>query len=740
MKQSYILFKALLLSVFTMVPATAQPDTVVLNSTEFRFPETHPGKVFVVSKVIVNGQPPLKKGVEHAPAEGARTLQRAENRDLLGRRLHGEAYASRLARIRKKHELPTVPGLATPRKGLVTGAQGGDFSLPEGARLALVSNSPLLRNAGDLARLEKAEREAVRRKYGTLGKTFAEQVSALRENDSLDILVELEKEHPGYVNGVKVSMEERIRNGRAWANARPRMSPLEFLHRHGLKPLDEGRGRPRNTRLVQARASKAQILGLKEAQGVVSVSERKKPEVNAVPRPSSPLYPTLLASSHNPTGSMVESESGLGVATIESGLGSDYVSRLPDELKPVSYDVGWWGSVSGSYSTHSEGTYQLLAAGASGFQKYHYDEGYFGNIQDSIFNYHIASLSSSFANYWPSVTSPDSRAVDNMSYTYPYPLISLTAGNDGPAYTPDAQTYNSLIMGMVQHYDEATFQMDLEYWGWDSVNGFYVIPVAGTQWKNPPAKYGVLNDWELPSLVAPGFGPDPAWGVCFTGVWKTPTGVDWCPPGGTSFSAPVAAAMAAQVMANRSSYASPNRPTDARAVLLLTAENVDSGSWTPTYQDSRDGAGTISAANAVNIQLTKVDNEEGPHVAGIKSGYMSPEDFTGAAFITESYLVPGTIPSGMHLRLVLTWTSSPGINYAENEISDVSLFAHTNWGWRWSETWNSNTEIIDIPNASLTPNTSYDIKVYPTVHRTATDGPEEVYYTLAWAWVKDHAD
>jgi hypothetical protein len=727
----------------------AQTDTVVLNSTEFRFPETHPGRVFVVKKVVVNGQQGLRKDAEvpppsapsNAAAPGAIAGGGGVSRDAMGRVLKGGEYASRLARIRQAHALPTVAARNVGTEGLVTEAGNGHvarYQKSEDARFAIASNSPLIRSWRDLVRLEKAEREAVRKKYGTLGKTFNARVNALRDKDSLDVVIELEADHPGHVNGVTATLEERIQNARAWAKSRSRVAPSDFLRQRGLTEARVGQDKS-SRRLAMAKASKAQLLELKDAPGVVSVRERKKPAVATIPGAAPTTHLDLIASAQNPAGSMVEYD-GLAVATLESGLGNTYVYRLPGNMKPVAYEVGSWSPYPGGLSPHSEGTYHLLAAAATGHDKYHFNRWYFWEIQDSIVDHQISSLSSSWAWAWDDPTNEDSRAIDLLAITYPYSLISIPTGNLGGTYSSVAQTYNSLAVGNVQHYDLSHYQMDMEYVRWDSVLGFVPVFVPGTQWKNPNARYGSTNDWELPSLVAPGFTPDPYWGVTLEGVWFS-NGVDWSPPGGSSLSSPITAAMGAHVMAAYPQGTSVRTPF-AKAILLLTAQNVDSGYWAPGVQDSRDGAGTISGANAVHFAdnaVTVFPNND-PEVSAIGSGYMTEYDFDHWNTVTHQYKVPSTIPSGKHLRVVLTWTSSPGYNVAENEISDLSLDVQTNSGWKTSDTWNSNTEIIDVSNSELTPNGTYSIGINPKIHRMASDGTDYLYYAIAWTWVKDHAD
>jgi hypothetical protein len=91
--------------------------------------------------------------------------------------------------------------------------------------------------------------------------------------------------------------------------------------------------------------------------------------------------------------------------------------------------------------------------------------------------------------------------------------------------------------------------------------------------------------------------------------------------------------------------------------------------------------------------------------------------------------------------IVLTWTSSPGVSYFENELPDLDMGIVTDsWTGYGSYTWDSNVEIIDVPNEDLTPNSVYPLYVYPKFWRQAEDGPGISYYTVAWTWVKDHAD
>ena len=295
MKRSYIAIRGVLLALISTIPAHAQPDTVVLNRTQFRFPETHPGKVFTVSKIIVNGQQGLKKGQSEAldatpalsPSKAA--VKNSAGRDPLGRVLKTGEYASRMARIEKAHKLPTVARVAGKGETRIQDGFIPNELMGEDARFLITSDSPLIQNAQDLVKLEQAEREAMGRKYGALGKAFTERVQAMRATDSLDISIELKIEHPGFLNAFKATKEERIANGRAWAYAKPIVEPAEFLRRRGLKSTrDENMPRP-GSRITEARASREQILGLAREGSVVSVMERPRVVTTAVPWSGNPV-------------------------------------------------------------------------------------------------------------------------------------------------------------------------------------------------------------------------------------------------------------------------------------------------------------------------------------------------------------------------------------------------------------------------------------------------------------------
>jgi hypothetical protein len=724
--------------------ALSQSDTLVLNQTEFRFPETHPGEVFLVQKVMIAPKGSLNKtGAAEAEAELSDDAS-AANRDLRGR-LETSSYQERLARIQRKHGLPTLSARQSEEKPFKVPKR---FQMPKGSRFGVTSNSPRIKSGNDLAALEKAEREAVRRKYGALSPEFSRQVKAMKEDDEMDVSIELAVKGPGYINGMKATKEEQIANAKAWVSAKPVIQAPDLVRRYGLKRLNAQEGLEEKQRSLEVRASRNQIQQLAHVEGVVSIVKKLPIATASVPGSSEYGYEKLINSAYNPPGEMTN-YGGIDVATVESGIADSYVDCLPSDLKPVEYGVG--------SEVHAQATYHLLALGTPDNNRYHFFAYNFEGAGTSIVNNNIRSISTSWIRPWDGETQQDSRWVDNMAYLYPYPTFSLAAGNGrswdphpDSAFAPGAygydsvpisRTYNSLIVGNVQHYDNAHYTMETKVvTSWSGGN-----PVVSiwSETKNPPAKYGYAGDWELPSLVAPGYVPDPWWGFyegCLTTETHRGPGI------GTSLSAPVAAAMAANVAAARGGYPGPTRwGTEIRNILMLTAQDVDEQywHWGSEGSDSKDGAGTVSGTNAVKFVETREDVSPNnyPALQGMGSDYIDSATFVNSPTDqTYYYHVPSSLPEGKHLRVVLNWTSSPSLTVAENEVSDLALYVESENVWYQSNTFDSNVEIVDVDNGDLTPNDNYAIVVSPGVYRQATGGPNLLYYTVAWTWVKNQAD
>jgi hypothetical protein len=724
--------------------ALAVPDTLTLNQTEFRFPETHPGKAFVVRKLLIHdgsnsggfgGQNLNKASAQPGAGAAAAVDTKAPQlltRDVLGRTLGGARYQARLAQIRKKHALPLYASRSADKP--VPAGRIPREMMGAGSRVALISNSPLIRGPRDLARMEKEERAALRRRIGNLNPSLARALESKGSGDLVKVVVSLATEHPGFVNASKLKEKEQKENARKWMNRRTLVQKTDLVQRYALRESAAGENAERgNAKSVVTTVSKAKILEMSRDAAIAEISAWVEPKLLTVPGAGPADFESLINSGYNPPGDMYNYNGG-GVGQMEGGgLRDNFVNCIDPSLAPLTHTES---SFPEEYQVHSEGVYMLAALGTPDNDRYHFRTWDFDVARDSIINYGIRSFSTSNVVFNEEY-DPQARFVDQMAYVWPYPVISLPACNSGHAYVPCHRAYNALNVGNVQHYDNSHFSID---WILPYGMGTQAYEIL-TQSTNPAAVYGGDDDRELPHLLAPGTSPDPWWGFVHTCLLLDGgyLGQYWGPGSGTSFSAPVVNAMAANVTGANYNYNGPLRPVETRAALLVTAQNVDSGYWDPANHDGRDGAGTVSGANAVNFMsnATFVEPNNDPAIHGIGSGSMDSLSFGPVYY---NYWVPEEIPEGKHLRVVLTWTSSPGTSVSENEISDISLSASTDNHWYVSDSWNGNVEMVDIPNTELSTETQYTIAVEPMTFRRASDGPDFLYYTVAWTWVKDHAE
>jgi hypothetical protein len=310
--------------------------------------------------------------------------------------------------------------------------------------------------------------------------------------------------------------------------------------------------------------------------------------------------------------------------------------------------------------------------------------------------------------------------MDNMAYSWPYPVFVTGTANSGYGYEVNWQSYNAISVGNVRHTNDSYFEM-----------------ADCTQTKNPPPRYGscisgsgadCAGDREMPHIVAPGI---PNSGSTFATTCLEGGNSVTC---GTSLSAPVVNGMAANAIAADNRLSS--WPEKVRATLILTAQNVESGNWT-TSGDERDGAGAVSGSEAV--AFASGHTSVSPGNTACEKG-MGATSFYASDFGSNkrfNFLVPNPKPSGKHLRVVLTWDSNPNVNNGTNDLSDMDLTVQRNGGTSSSASYDSNVEVVDIDASNLTAGSSYYIDVVPWANRIPSGS--YFYYAIAWAWVKDHA-
>jgi hypothetical protein len=417
-------------------------------------------------------------------------------------------------------------------------------------------------------------------------------------------------------------------------------------------------------------------------------------------------------------------------ATFETGLTSGFLSCIG--VTPVGWDANVsnvpWDII------HANATFRSMVAAAPSASFYHRRSVYYSgdNDQNFIVNNSIQTVSMSISRGGQSPnrsTYSEFLIMDDFAYRYPYPVFVNPAGNSGYAYEVNWQCYNAISAGNVRHTNNSTYEM-----------------ADCTQTKNPPPVYGgcisgtdpnCAGDREMPYLVVPGI---PSSGSDFAHTCVDNGGGSGTLACGTSWSAPIGNGLAADVISADSRLV--GWPEKVRATLMLTAQNVDGGNWS-SNTDGRDGAGVVSGSAAVAFAQGHASVSPGNTATdkGMGAGSLYAVDF-GGAYKRFYYLVPNPQPSGKHLRVVLTWDSNPIVGGTTNALSDVDLIVQKNGGTQGSYSWDGNVEVVDLAASDVTAGSSYYIDVAPAINRIPTSGARTsfFYYSIAWAWVKDHAD
>jgi hypothetical protein len=184
-----------------------------------------------------------------------------------------------------------------------------------------------------------------------------------------------------------------------------------------------------------------------------------------------------------------------------------------------------------------------------------------------------------------------------------------------------------------------------------------------------------------------------------------------------------------------------HRPDAVKMVLMLTAHNVEGGYWDCTV-DQRDGAGTISAYDAVAYAVTCTDLTNTPTPGAVEHGFFTTEADSSMAERRFDVRIPDTLPNERHLRVALTWTSVPLISVPWNQPSDLDLGGFVaDSGAYGSYSLDANVEMFDVPRNAVTPGRTYSFSVYPRCIRIPPGARTNFfYYTVGWTWVRDHAD
>jgi len=601
----------------------------------------------------------------------------------------------------------TLPGTTTKAIKIINESTG---------QVSLVNGSGLPLSVADLKLMEINEERARFASNGKLSGRLAAKVPTLGLLDQVRVAIYMSYPPISYPNKTMVSQEEQQAASLAAANASPILSLGDLAIRHGLVLIGN-----RGSGVGICEVSKLQLLALKLDQDI-AVVEEDRDEVLL-----SPEFSELASSAYNPGSVPSGSGSGVHASTFELGLSSSYLSCIG--VTPSSYDT--YTTTDGFEIRHSEGTFRCLAAAAPSASFYHRNSLHFDGTSDVnyLINNSIQTVSMSVGRGGTtpySSTNSEFLVMDDFAYRSPYPVFVTPSANAGYQYGVNWQGYNAVSVGNVRHTNNSTYEF-----------------ADCTQTKNPPPVYGscisgsgadCAGDREMPYVVAPGI---PSSGTVFATTCLEGLGTLNC---GTSWSAPIANGMAADIIAADGRMA--GWPEKTRAVMILTAQNVDGGDWSSST-DGRDGSGVVSGSDGVAFAQSHTSVYPGNTAVqrGMTASSMYAADFSAGNKRFNIY-APNPLPSGKHLRAVLTWDSNPIVGGASNPLSDLDLIVQTNSGTSGSYSWDGNVEVVDVANTNLTAGGIYYVDIAPVFNRIPSSGSRTnfFYYSLAWEWVADHAN
>ena len=670
----------------------------------------------------------------------------------------------------------------------------------------LVSNSPRVKTWGDLFRLEQAEYEAERQKYGVMGKSGTGTAEGLAKRqfkhlEKIRVVIALKiYPHPKALNRMKHPVE--VLKARALEELKrvPVVDKRTFMRRYGIKEvvlqkeceqkrLKHGKWGKHDGRedlppdIIVADVNAATLRALSFDPDVASVEEYSKWRpvwVNDCLCGGMPwFYPCLSSyanSAYNPASAMPADAKGQGVraATWEIGLREQFITCFNQNDPRVITCNRVLGNTTAENATHSEECFKNLADAAPYAELYHHGCRIDAFPSPPIY-YHdseivawgIQTISQSLVSGNCTDTGSNDndawtlgmKRTDLLAYRWPYAVLFFGTGNDGFCHKPYWRCYNVITVGNVQHADENHFILSdsANHCSWRNASqaanprprylhwGAELTNVFDCSCYDPSRHRG---DREMPVIVAPGISPMGAGSFtadpCITFVRDS---VIACAGPGTSSSCAIANGIAACVISADPRMRTVMAPEVVRLVLLATAHNVDDKEWTDYFYwvnrwDGRDGAGVISGTDAVwfaRNHQTVAENDAAV-VHGISTNYLTSADSGSQKYFNIQ--VPDPMPSGKHLRVAVTWSSSPCENENINELSDRDLFMPANTTWYSCFSWDDNVEMIDVPHSDLTAGSPYYVVLDIGAMRipACAHPADTIYYAIGWTWPKDHAE
>jgi hypothetical protein len=218
---------------------------------------------------------------------------------------------------------------------------------------------------------------------------------------------------------------------------------------------------------------------------------------------------------------------------------------------------------------------------------------------------------------------------DALAVQYPFPFVSISAGNNGPGVRVANNLRNGIVVGGADDHGNPD----------RSALGMY----SGSQGVN----YGGASGWELPHLVAPAVNIATA-GASLGQVANAT---------GTSFAAPQVAGIAAALQEQTGLTAFPEALIPA---FLVGPEQDVAGIWPLNLHDGIDdvdGVGAVNARLTSNVLANRVTGGLPPAELGYDHGTINPSVVPANDYFPSSYKV--YVPAGRTLRAAAVVLSRP---------------------------------------------------------------------------------
>ncbi len=575
-------------------------------------------------------------------------------------------------------------------------------------RIELRSNSPQLQSFDDLDRLLDDERQLEHKKWGNLGNELRLRFTEMADRESVKVVIYLRMPRVTYLDKYHHSAAELIAHSQALTRVRPVVSSQEVARVYGLaveEVAEAGENR------IVATVSKTALSLLRFDETIAAVELWREEE------PTYPLTTFTHSSYNSPPLPVGARGGGVNVSTFETGVYQENFDCMGN-LDPANIDIT---ATHNGNNDHSNLTFKTLWNTAPDGTFFHHDSANFSSSgsQNFLVNNDIRTSSISYTRWGSNQNTYEMRLMDDFAYRWPFPVFTNPTANGGYSLEAHWQCYNCISIGNVRHTNERYYELA------DCTQTRNPDPVYG------PAISGSAGDWEMPQLVVPGIHPDPndaqAVDECL-GAFNL-----WC---GTSISAPVANGVAGAVISSDSRM--ENNPEMVKAVLLLTAQNVEAGYWASAV-DERDGTGVISGADAIAFARNHTTVRPGAQaIDGLGGGSLATSNEGDT--LTFYIRTPPDKPGSRHLRAAVVWTSNPDMVANVNSLSDLDLELRDSLGnlIAGSYSLDGNVEIIDIPADGLSANTLYTLEVEVVDMRIPADARANyLYYTVGWTWAED---